>query len=109
MITPVTGSMHHNASVAKKTLIIDDLTGDAGARTRTLRFDGVEYEIDLTDASFAELRKALKPWPGSRALLAAGGGEILAVGTGRKAMAAPLAGRGGCCWANCWRSVSVSA
>ena len=48
--------------MAKKTLIIDDLTGDTGARTRTLRFDGVDYEIDLTDASYAELRKVLKPY-----------------------------------------------
>ena len=48
--------------MAKKTLIIDDLTGDTGARTRTLTFDGVEYEIDLTDASFAELRGLLKPY-----------------------------------------------
>ena len=48
--------------MAKKTLIVDDLTGEAGARTRTLRFDGVEYEIDLTDASFADLRLALKPY-----------------------------------------------
>jgi hypothetical protein len=48
--------------VAKKTLIIDDLTGETGARTRTLRFDGVEYEIDLTDASFVELSKLLKPY-----------------------------------------------
>ena len=48
--------------MAKKTLIIDDLTGETGARTRNLRFDGVDYEIDLTDASFAELRKALKPY-----------------------------------------------
>ena len=48
--------------VAKKTLIIDDLTGEAGARPRTLRFDGVEYEIDLTDASFSDLRAALKPY-----------------------------------------------
>lgn len=49
-------------SVAKKTLIIDDLTGDAGARTRVLTFEGVEYEIDLTDASFADLRRLLKPY-----------------------------------------------
>jgi hypothetical protein len=48
--------------VAKKTLIVDDLTGEAGAVTRTLRFDGVEYEIDLTDASFADLRHVLKPY-----------------------------------------------
>ena len=48
-------------SVAKKTLIIDDLTGDTGARTRVLTFEGVEYEIDLTDTSFADLRRLLKP------------------------------------------------
>ena len=48
--------------MAKKTLIIDDLTGETGARPRTLAFDGVEYEIDLTDASFAELRGLLKPY-----------------------------------------------
>ena len=48
--------------MAKKTLIIDDLTGEQGARTRTLRFDGVDYEIDLTDASFTDLRAALRPY-----------------------------------------------
>lgn len=48
--------------MAKKTLIVDDLTGETGAKTRSLRFDGVDYEIDLTDASFADLRSALKPY-----------------------------------------------
>jgi hypothetical protein len=48
--------------MAKRTVIIDDLTGDTGARTRVLRFDGVEYEIDLTDASYADLRALLKPY-----------------------------------------------
>jgi hypothetical protein len=48
--------------VAKKMLIIDDLTGEGGAHTRTLRFDGVDYEIDLTDKSFADLRTLLKPY-----------------------------------------------
>ena len=48
--------------MAKRTVIIDDLTGDTGARTRTIRFDGVDYEIDLTDASFATLRGVLKPY-----------------------------------------------
>ena len=48
--------------MAKKTLIIDDLTGDTGARTRALSFDGVDYEIDLTDASFADLRRLIKPY-----------------------------------------------
>lgn len=48
--------------MAKKTLIVDDLTGEPGAKTRTLRFEGVDYEIDLTEASFADLRAALKPY-----------------------------------------------
>ena len=62
-VQPLAGRwVRQDGAVAKKTLIIDDLTGDTGARTRTLRFDGVDYEIDLTDASFAELRKALKPY-----------------------------------------------
>ena len=52
----------NNRVMAKRTVIIDDLTGDTGARTRTLRFDGVDYEIDLTDKSFADLRAALKPY-----------------------------------------------
>lgn len=54
--------MRHDLVVAKKTLIIDDLTGETGARTRTFRFEGTDYEIDLTDASFADLRLALKPY-----------------------------------------------
>lgn len=48
--------------MAKKTLIIDDISGETGARTRRFSLDGTEYEIDLTDASFADLRAALKPF-----------------------------------------------
>ena len=48
--------------MAKKTLIIDDLTGESGARTRRFCLDGVSYEIDLTDVSFSDLRAALKPF-----------------------------------------------
>lgn len=48
--------------MAKKTLIIDDLTGESGARTRRFTLDGTAYEIDLTDASYADLRAALKPF-----------------------------------------------
>ena len=48
--------------MAKKTLIVDDLTGESGARTRRFALDGVEYEIDLTDPNYAELRAALKPY-----------------------------------------------
>ncbi len=48
--------------MAKKTLIIDDISGETGARTRTFSLDGTAYEVDLTDASFADLRSALKPF-----------------------------------------------
>ena len=48
--------------MAKKTLIVDDLTGESGARTRRLGLDGVEYEIDLTDTNYAELKAVLKPY-----------------------------------------------
>lgn len=48
--------------MAKQTLIIDDLSGDTGARTRQFSLDGATYEIDLTDASYAELKAALKPF-----------------------------------------------
>lgn len=61
--------------MAKKTLIIDDLTGEVGARTRTLTFDGTDYEIDLTDASFADLKAALKPY--LRAARQVGGDMVL--------------------------------
>ncbi len=48
--------------MAKQTLIIDDLSGDTGARTRHFSLDGTTYEIDLTDSSYATLRAALKPF-----------------------------------------------
>lgn len=48
--------------MAKQTLIIDDLSGDTGARTRHFSLDGTTYEIDLTDASYADLKAALKPF-----------------------------------------------
>lgn len=71
--------------MAKKTLIIDDLTGDTGARTRSLRIDGVDYEIDLTDASYAELRKALKPYlKAARQVGAAGAAAGRAGGAARQ-------------------------
>jgi len=48
--------------MAKQTLIIDDLSGDTGAKTRRFSVDGTDYEIDLTDSSFASLKAALKPF-----------------------------------------------
>ena len=58
--------------MAKKTLVIDDISGETGARTRRFSLDGSDYEIDLTDASFADLRSALKPF--IKAGRAVGGG-----------------------------------
>ncbi len=48
--------------MAKQTFVIDDLSGDSGAKTRRFSIDGAEYEIDLTDASYASLKAALKPF-----------------------------------------------
>ena len=72
--------------MAKKTLIIDDLTGDTGARTRTFQLDGTEYEIDLTDASFAELKSLLKPY--LRAARQVGGPVVAGTRRGRPSSAA---------------------
>lgn len=69
--------------MAKQTLIIDDLSGDTGARTRQFSLEGVEYEIDLTDASFATLKSALKPFIK----------VARATGSGRSRAAAPARAR----------------
>lgn len=71
--------------MAKRTVIVDDLTGDPGARTRALRFDGIDYEIDLTDTSFAELRTVLKPY--LRAGRTVGGKPVAKRSASRKAAA----------------------
>ena len=82
--------MRQDGPVAKQTVIVDDLTGEPGARTRTLRFDGIEYEIDLTEASFADLRAALKPY--LRAARAVSGAPASRRGTRSKGGAGPAAG-----------------
>jgi hypothetical protein len=48
--------------VAKQVVVVDDLTGEVGARSRHICLDGVEYEIDLTDESFTRLKDALRPY-----------------------------------------------
>lgn len=48
--------------MAKQMVFVDDLTGEPGASTRSVVFDGTTYEIDLTDASFDKLREALRPF-----------------------------------------------
>lgn len=48
--------------MAQQVVVVDDITGEAGATTRRLRVDGVEYDIDLTDESFAGLQETLRPY-----------------------------------------------
>lgn len=48
--------------MAQQVVVIDDMTGEPGATTRRLRLDGVEYDIDLTDASFVDLQDLLRPY-----------------------------------------------
>lgn len=48
--------------MARTVIITDDVTGQPGAKPRTVVIDTVEYEIDLTSASLAELKNALKPF-----------------------------------------------
>lgn len=48
--------------MAQQVVVVDDITGESGATTRRLRVDGVEYDIDLTDATFADLQKTLRPY-----------------------------------------------
>ncbi len=48
--------------MARTVIITDDVTGEQGAKPRVIALDGTEYEVDLTDASFAELKRAMKPY-----------------------------------------------
>ena len=48
--------------MARTVIITDDVTGEQGAKPRIITIDKVEYELDLTDASYAELKKAIKPF-----------------------------------------------
>lgn len=48
--------------MAQQVVVVDDITGEAGASTRRLRLDGVEYDIDLTDETFAGLQDVLRPY-----------------------------------------------
>lgn len=48
--------------MAQQVVVVDDVTGEAGASTRRIRLDGVEYDIDLTDGSFLALQDLLRPY-----------------------------------------------
>ena len=40
----------------------DDIDGSVADRTVTFALDGVEYEIDLSEANITKLVQALEPW-----------------------------------------------
>ena len=40
----------------------DDIDGSENARTRNFSFEGVDYEIDLTDANFDKFAAAMATW-----------------------------------------------
>ena len=45
-------------------VLVDDVDGGAADQTVQFSLDGVDYEIDLSDARAAQLRDALSPWVG---------------------------------------------
>lgn len=46
--------------MATVTIITDDITGHAGAATRTFEFNGTKYEIDLTDMGWEDLALSIR-------------------------------------------------
>jgi hypothetical protein len=42
--------------------VVDDLTGEEGARTHRLRWNDTDVEIDLTDKNAADLEEVLAPY-----------------------------------------------
>ncbi len=48
--------------MAKATTLLDDMTGEAGAKERTFSIGGVDYSIDLTDDSYRAFLLTLEPW-----------------------------------------------
>lgn len=48
--------------MARQMVVIDDITGEAGASERQFGTDGKVYRIDLTDEGYAELLELLAPY-----------------------------------------------
>lgn len=48
--------------MARKIVLTSDLTGDTPAKMHTFSLDGVNFEVDLTDAEAATLRETLLPY-----------------------------------------------
>ncbi len=50
--------------MAQRTTVIvtDDLDGSEGADTVTFAFEGIEYQVDLSESNAKKLKKALDPY-----------------------------------------------
>jgi hypothetical protein len=48
--------------MAKKTVIVDDFDGTAGATTVSFSFEGNAYEVDLSDKNLKAFEKAIMPY-----------------------------------------------
>lgn len=48
--------------MAIKQVVIDDMSGEEGASTRSFSVNGTTYEVDLTDSNAAKLEMALDPF-----------------------------------------------
>lgn len=48
--------------MAQKTVLVDDIDGDAAVETVTFALDGVSYEIDLNDTNAEALREDFAHW-----------------------------------------------
>ena len=68
-------------------LLVDDIDGGDAAETVTFSLDGVQYEIDLSEANAGKLRKDFSTWVGHARR--AGGRKR----TGRRGSSSPALGR----------------
>ena len=58
------GNRNIGGTVAQRTTVIvtDDLDGSEGADTVTFAFEGIEYQVDLSESNAKKLKKALDPY-----------------------------------------------
>jgi hypothetical protein len=72
--------------MARQTIVklIDDLDGKEASETVTFALDGTTFEIDLSDANAAYLRKVLAPYKESARKVASAGSRVMPVRTARQ-------------------------
>ena len=68
-----------------QTILIDDIDGSPASGTVRFALDGVEYDIDLSEAHARKLRDSFEPW--TSAARRTGGRRSAARGSGTTAKA----------------------